>query len=523
MKNKKKDSAKTKSEKRQSGKAKGCQDFSCIIAKFLGEAWLVGGALRDALLGKKSGDLDIVLSPCTDFKKKVIKLASALKSSAFEMDAENSVWRITGPKTAPFQLDIMPFQGKSLEDDILRRDFTVNALAIKLSEKCKILYSSDDNLFEIKFSREDIVDLCGGIRDIEGRKIKIVSDKAFQEDPLRMLRAYRIAAQHDMRICTHTVSIIKRDSKKISQSAGERICEELMLCRDDSCKWIKKIHEAGLLFEILPELKPQPLCAQEYYGKGGVLRHTFNVLDRTDVFFARMSDFCPHHEDIKKHLSAYQPGLYKFAALMHDIAKPAKAAFINGRLRFFGHEECGAIMSAQIMERLHFSKDEIRLVSAVIGSHLRPGSLAVNETISQKAMFRLFRAMGNAVLPLLVLCWADYASYITPARLEKFRPELSKLPQTEDISKLPYNSPKKTLRFMQAIYYIAGTYIKKAAELHGKSFADGHDVIDILKIQPGPQVGQVLEQMRMMQFEGKINSREEAILWLKTIAKEKNI
>jgi len=171
-------------------------------------------------------------------------------------------------------------------------------------------------------------------------------------------------------------------------------------------------------------------------------------------------------------------------------------------------------MTQQIMERLHFSKDEIRLVSAVIGSHLRPGNLAVNEIVSERAMFRLFRTMGNATLPLLVLCWADYASYITHSRLEKFRSELPKPPPEEDITKFPYNSPRKTLRFLQVIYYIAKTYLEKEICLMGKPYAGGNDVMKVLGIAPGPEIGRVLEQMRLLQFKGKIKDRTEALAWL---------
>lgn len=503
--------------------------LATLLIRHLGECYIVGGALRDACMGRKFSDLDIVLAPCPVFRNKVIKLAKSLKASAFEMDAENHVWRITGPKKYPFQLDIMPFQGGDFRQDILRRDFTVNALALRLRPETRISYSPEENLFSLKANEKDITDLCGGLKDIKSGRLSAVSDDVFREDPLRLLRAFRISAEHGLSISRKTMSLIKRDAALIKNSAGERIREELLklLCRDDSCHWIKKIHSSGLLFAIFPELAAQPACAEDYYGKGGVLKHTFSVLDRTDVFFARMDEFCPDSAKLRQHLSAHKESLYKFTALMHDIAKPAKAAFIDGRLRFFGHEECGALMTQQVMERLHFSKDETRLACAVIGSHLRPGNLAVNEVVSERAMFRLFRAMGNVTLPLLILCWADYASYITIARLEKYKNELPKAPPEEDITKFPYNSPKKTLRFLQVIYSIARTYLENETSLKGKTYVDGNDVIDILGIAPGPEVGKVLEQIRLLQFKGKISSRKQAVEWLedqrnKKAKKQKN-
>ena len=129
--------------------------------------------------------------------------------------------------------------------------------------------------------------------------------------------------------------------------------------------------------------------------------------------------------------------------------------------------------------------------------------------------------MGSNTLPLLVLCWADYASYITADRLEKIKEKLSCHPEDIDVTKLPYNSHKKTLRFLQVIYMLAATFMEKGQEIHGRLFADGNDVIKILEIKPGPEVGKILEQLRLRQFEGKIKSREEALEWLQKQAVKK--
>lgn len=496
---------------------------ACAIVKNLGECWLVGGALRDAAQGKKFKDLDIVLSPCKDFRKKVKTLAKYINAAAFEMDAENQVWRLTGRGKTPFQLDIMPISGKNIYEDLYRRDFTINALALKLNSKTPLVYNPASNLFSLRISSKLLIDPYQGLPDLKNKKLHSVSAGIYKADPIRMLRAFRIAAEHCLEIGQREIASIKKHAHLIKQSAGERIREELLklLNRQDSCHWIKKIHKVGLLFEIFPELKSQEKCAVDYYGKGGVWKHTLKVLERTDTLFARSKEFFPHYKEVIAHINDKQPAFFKFVALLHDVAKPAKAAFIGGRLRFFGHEECGAIIARSIMERLHFSKEEIKLASAIIGSHLRPGNLAVNENVSEHAMFRFFRAMGNATLPLLILCWADHSSYITSAYLERIKDELPKKPMDIDLSKLPYNSPKKTLRFMQALYLLARTYLKKDAALEGKLFIDGNDVLSKLNIKPGPEVGSVLEQIRLQQFNGKIKNKKEAMEYLDKIKKRK--
>ena len=491
--------------------------LSSRIIGIFGESYLVGGALRDAALKRSFTDLDLAVPACRDFKARVARLAKALDAACFELDGETQVWRLTTRSKPSFQLDIAPFQGGTMEADLKRRDFTLNALALRLQTDTPLAQDRLTGRFTLALDRKKVIDLCGGLADAAAGRIRQTSPAVFKEDPLRLLRAFRIASALDLKLSPALLKAIKKQAPLIKNSAPERVREELMRLLESpkSHQWLAALRKAGLLFEIFPELIPQEKCAVVYYGKGGVFKHTLRVVERMDTLFANLPAYIHEHAQLKEHADIGRPQIFKLAALLHDVAKPPKAALIDGRLRFFGHEEAGAVMSENIMERLRFSRDDMRLVAAVIGSHLRPGNLAANETISDRAMFRFFRAMGEYTVPLLLLCWGDHSSYISAEHLQKVRKSLQEPPFALRGRKLAYNSPRKTLRFLQTLHMLLRVYLTKNPNYAGTRLINGNDVIKTLKIKEGPHVGEILERVRLLQFEGKISDRAQALKALK--------
>ncbi|MCM2268223.1 MAG: HD domain-containing protein [Elusimicrobiales bacterium] len=484
------------------------------ILRVFPEAWLVGGALRDALRKKPFKDIDLAVPPSADFRRRVERLAGELDAACFLLDEETQVWRLTSRKKNGLQLDIMPFVGGSLKSDLARRDFTVNALACRLSPADDLKAAPRAGGFTFKPARNAVTDLFGGLRDLKAKKLVLVSPGVFAADPVRLLRAFRIASAVGLAIAPAALKAVKKHAPLIRRTAQERVREELLrlLESPESHRWLALMHQYGLLTAVFPDLAPQETCATAYYGKGGVLKHTLLVLQRMDYLFENLPACLPQHKKAGDQLPA--PRLLKFAALLHDIAKPPKAAMIKGRLRFFGHEEFGAQMTQKVMEDLRFSRDEIRLVTKIIGAHLRPGNLAANDQISDRAMFRFFRTMGEHTVPLLALSWADHASYISEAQLGKFRPRLQAAPAPLKPG-LPYNSPQKTLRYMQVLNLLFRTYVKKSMRLRSARLIDGNDVIKTLRVAEGPRVGELLDKVQLLQFEGKVKTREQALKALK--------
>ncbi len=490
------------------------------ILNIFKRAWLVGGAVRDAALKRPVKDLDLAVEGGPDFDAGIKTLARRLKASVFPLDEEHRIYRLTMRTAEPgakqcLQWDIAPFQGKDLRDDLLRRDFTINAMALPLTSDFRPEPDKKSGLFLITASkRKDLIDPAGGLKDLKNKTIRLVTHGALSEDPLRLLRAFRFAAGLDFRIAPGTLKLIKLGAALIKRSAPERIHDELLmlLASPEAAAWTKKLYAAGLLTAVIPELEAQRTCAEVYYGKGGVLKHTFAVMDRLDRLFKNTGAYIPNWKKISEFFEEKE--VLKLAALLHDIAKPPCARQVKGRLRFFGHEEHGAVVSRRLMEDLRFSRDHVKLVSRTIGSHLRPGNLASNDLISDRAIFRFFRNMGEYTVPLLILCWADHASYISPARLDAIKERLKEKPFSIPKSGLPRNGVKKTLRFMQVLNMLFQFYISKNIKLKTARLIDGHDIIRTLKLQPGPEVGEILEKISLRQFEGKINTRKQALSYL---------
>ncbi len=478
------------------------------------EVYLVGGALRDALLKRPFKDIDLAVPPSDDFKAKTRRLARKLDASCFPLDEEAQIFRLAQRK-APFcQLDIMPFVGGTLDSDLRRRDFTINALAYKLTPSAVFTSDKKTGAFRLRLDKAKVIDPAGGLKDLAAKKVRPVSGGIFTDDPVRLLRAFRVAAALDFSVAPDALKAVKKHAALIASTAQERVREELLRLFESpvSHKWLALMHKHGLLTAIFPDLASQETCATGYYGKGGVLKHTLLVVERMDHLFENLPAYLPEYKKVAGLLPA--PRTMKFAALLHDIAKPPKAAMIKGRLRFFGHEEFGAVMAEKVMEQLRFSREDIRLVSKIIGTHLRPGNLAANDIISDRAMFRFFRTMGEYTIPLLALSWADHASYISSGQLKEMKRKLQNPPAPLPAG-LPYNSPKKTLRYMQVLNQLFRVYIRKNMKSRSARLINGTDVIKTLKLPEGPRVGELLEKIHLLQFEGKIKNRDQALKALK--------
>ena len=510
------------------------------ILKLFEEAYIVGGAVRDAALKKPVKDLDLAVKGGPDLGARVRKLAGRLKASVFMLDEERQVYRLTqrpekragassagglprtlaaspADKVRGLQLDISPFQGKDLLEDLLRRDFTVNAMALPLKASFRPLRDKKTGLFTLPpLKKSEVIDPTGGLKDLKARTIRLVSPEALTEDPLRLLRAFRFSAALGFKIEPKTLKLIKMHSALITKSAPERIHDELLpiLGSPAAAARAKELDAAGLLTAILPELESQRTCAEVYYGSGGVLKHTFAVMERLDHLFGDIGAYIPNWGKISEFFE--EKDVLKLAALLHDVAKPPCARMINGRLRFFGHEEHGAAVSWRILERLRFSREHAKLLSKIIGHHLRPGNLASNDEISDRAIFRFFRTMGEHTVPLLILSWADHSSYITLPQLRSIRERMKEKPFAIPEGGLPKDGIKKTLRFLQVLNMLFRVYISKNIKLKTRRLIDGHDVIKALAMKPGPEVGEILEKVSLSQFEGRIKTRRQALLYLKS-------
>ncbi len=495
-------------------------DLARVLKAVIPNAYYVGGIVRSSLLRRQSSDIDIAL-PLAEVRSAAQELGRVLKAAVFEMDPDLGVWRLVTHKEK-IQIDLTAYQGTDLKADLLRRDFTFNALAYPVSALPQIVVTPRKNgtahILLKKLQRKEIVDYCGGLKAVAEKVIDRNNPRVFKEDPLRMLRAFRSAAELGFTISNRTLLQIKKDHALIVQSAGERIHEELerLFATSKAYENLLLMDQCGLLTALFPELESQRTCAEVYYGKGGVLKHTLEVFRRMEYLLDHLPKAFPKYA---KKIGPYAQNkpLYKMAALLHDIAKPATAKVMGDRLRFFYHEEKGAKMAKAVLERLHYSRADMRLIGAMIGEHLRPSNLASNDVIADRGAYHFFRDLGDAGIPMLLLCWADYASYVTDAQLRRIMPK-SNLPMMTIAQAQKTANIGKTLRHMQVLSLLFKKFFDTPKKIQPSRLITGRDVMDALSLPPSPQIGSILEAVAVAQVEGKISSREEALAFIKTLA-----
>lgn len=277
--------------------------------------------------------------------------------------------------------------------------------------------------------------------------------------------------------------------------------------------------DCGLLTALFPELEPSRRCALEYYGPGGVLAHTFAALDRADLMFRRLPLVFPGVAgSVAEQLASCRGGaerrraLLRLAVLFHDVAKPSTARRIKGRLRFFGHDAKGAQAASAIMKRLRFSREETATVAAVIAHHLRPGNLAAAGLVTDRAARRFFRDTGEHAVSLLLVAWADHASYLPEDRLLELLPLAKGGLADEEFQAPPglAEDAAKTLRHLWTISVLLARRFRRPVRPLER-LIDGNDVMRVLGLEPGPEVGKILGKVARARALGRLASRSQAL------------
>jgi poly(A) polymerase len=312
------------------------------------QAYLVGGLPRDAALGRAARDIDLaVMADAIDIGT---ELAAELGARPVVLDGANGVIRLVMPPGDIAQVDVSTIQGGSLEADLRRRDLTLNAMAIGLS---------DLRLEAPGAITLDLIDPLGGLGDIARKQIRAASAEAFREDGIRLLRAVRLAAELGFVIEAETEALIKRDASLIAEEAGERIREELLrlLSLTGSGDTLIYMQQLGLLTAVMPELAPSVGLEQHNDHQWDVFRHSMRSVDALDFLLRRgdwpyadasVRDDAPWNDEIEAHFKqtvsplSSRRELGKLAAILHDVAKPqTKGTSPSGRMCFYGHPQQG--------------------------------------------------------------------------------------------------------------------------------------------------------------------------------------
>lgn len=455
------------------------------------EAYLVGGFLRDFFLDRPTRDFDFA---CPENPKRFAEIvARAFKGTLFILKEEREIFRVTVPSES-IQFDFAKFKDTSIDDDLSQRDFSINAIALPLdgiSPSAKIL-------------EDCILDPFNGRDDIKRKIVRQISEKNYADDPLRLLRAFRIATQLQFEIDDETFATIQTNREKIKSTAAERIREEILLILDCPHAYgtVKKMDAAGLISILFPEVDPNRECAIHYYPGKGVWGHSLDGLENLEWILENLSlEFPEDHEKISGALSENVGGTHprssimKMGILFHDVGKAKTAEMIEGRMRFFQHEDVGAQMTKLIVRRLKFSSDETHAVSRLVQSHMRPGGLAHIPVLTEKAKYRFFRDLGDSAIPMLLVALADRYTYLTAEE----------------------RGAKKDLHEQVTKELIRWHYEKEAEQIPKKTkLIDGNILMEKLKLEPGPLIGEILKELEEKVFLGEIKTQDEAITFTQT-------
>ncbi|MDR3253750.1 MAG: hypothetical protein LBT07_02145, partial [Endomicrobium sp.] len=281
------------------------------------EVYAVGGFSRDLLLKRRYNDIDLAVNK--DVLNYSKKIAYALKSKLITLDDVNKTYRIILKNNIVANIDISPFHGKSIEQDLQNRDFTFNAIAFSLKK------------FE-NFKKHIILINENILKDLKSKTINTVSVESFKVDPLRMLRAFRFAAELSFKLSSKTLRQIKQNAKLIAKASPERIKNEFFrtLSAENGVTFIKEMDKCGLLSEIFTEIKKmKKICKKHYYHPGGLFQHSFEAMESAESILNNFKKYFPeNYVDIQQHFAdnnvfsenITRSSLLKFTALFHDNA-----------------------------------------------------------------------------------------------------------------------------------------------------------------------------------------------------------
>ncbi len=450
------------------------EELLSALGNLAGEGYLVGGAVRDRLLGRPTADYDVAVGG--EPAAIAGRLARQLDAHAFELSDGFGVWRLVA-RDRRWQLDILPLHEGRIEADLAQRDLTINAMAQALSGG-------------------ELVDPFGGRDDLAARRLRMVSARAFEADPLRTLRVVRLACELGFGVDPATGAAARQSSPRVSGVAAERVFAELkrIMATERAPQGLDLLDELGVTAVILPELSALHGVDQSQYHHLDVGAHTRAVLAATielqhapSVWFGAEGAALDGvlARPLANELSRWEA--LRFGALLHDIAKPqTRAVTGEGRLTFIGHDLEGAELAAEILRRLRASQRLCEHVAALTRHHLRLGFLVHAAPLHRREVYGYLRACEPVGVDVTVLSVADR------------------------LATRGTGSERAIKRHLALARTLLSDALRWEAE-RPRPPLGGHELADALGLGPGPRLGVILQELEAAAYAGEIASREEAL------------
>jgi poly(A) polymerase len=422
--------------------------------------WIVGGAVRDALLGREVTDVDLAIDG--DPADAARAVGRAADGHPFELSGEFATWRVQA-RERPWHVDVAAIRGGSIEADLGGRDFTVDAIAVPLAGG-------------------EPLDPHGGAADAERRVLRAVGEAAFESDPLRVMRAARIAAALGLRIDDATLKLARGSAARAAEPAGERQLAELraIVAAPDPLPGLRLMDELGATAAVLPELEALRGVEQNPYHHLDVHGHTMEVLERVVALAA----------DPGAVLGDTGPEV--------DLGKPrTRRVAPNGRILFIGHDEAGAEIIRGICARLRASRRLTSYLESLTLNHLRLGFLVHERPLSPRQVYDYLVATEPETVDVTMLTVADRLATQGPrTRSEAIDAhlELAREMIAEGLAWRRTGPPGSPIR--------------------------GDELAAELGIDRGPELGRLLSEIEAARFAGEVSTREDAVELARRLASE---
>jgi len=447
------------------------------------EAWIVGGAVRDAALGGEVTDLDLAVAGSPEAAAKAI--AQSGGAHAFELSAEFATWRLVDREKA-WQVDATALRGGRIEADLAERDFTVGAVAVPLAGG-------------------DPVDPHGGLADLERRLLRVVGEGSFGADPLRLLRAARLAAELELEIDPATAELARSAAPRAAEPAGERQLVELrrLVGGADPLRGLALLDELELTPVVLPELAELRDVEQGPNHHLDVHGHTLAVLEQTLAVEADLDRFAGERAAETRALldepladEMTRGTALRFGAILHDIGKPATRGERGGYVTFIGHDSVGAEMVDTACRRLRASRILSRHLMGLTLHHLRLGFLVHEMPLPPRRVHEYLRATEPVAPDVTLLTVADRLS----AR---------------------GSGPFATEEAIEAHLELARQMLAAALDWRRdgppRALLSGDELAAELGIAEGPELGELLAELEAAQYAGEVETRAEAVAWARKL------
>lgn len=442
------------------------------------EAWIVGGAVRDALLDEPVGDADLAVPPDEE-REAARAVAREAGGVAFPLSERHATWRALSAGR-DWHVDVSALRADGIEGDLRARDFTVNAVAVPLRGG-------------------DPIDPTGGMRDADAGVLRAVSDRAFAEDPLRLLRAARISAGHDLGIEPGTAEAVREQAGAAASAAGERQLAELraMVGGPAPLRALESMDDLGLTAAILPELARTRGVVQNPNHHLDVYDHTVAVLEEWLKIERDLPGFMGEELAGRARSFLDEPlgdemtrgEALRFGCLFHDLGKPDTRGERDGYVTFIGHDSVGAEMIGGICRRLRTSRALSTHLRGLAQHHLRLGFLVHERPLSRRTLYEYLIATEPVAADVTLLSAADRLA-------------------ARGIG--PIASPEMVAGHLE----LTREMLPEALDWHASPPApplSGDELNEELGIEPGPGMGRILAELRAAAFAGEAPDRDSAL------------